>query len=145
MSSSCTLLLLAVAVALLARPAAAWSRQLQADNCTDSPGANRPQECTNGFLGIGGNQWDNNEIECHVCTNSTTETYQLKCNLNFKITSNNTIDCELDQGPLHSAIKFSCDAGLSSSCLPWLSDLKHLPACTGHHRRFSAAEGHIAG
>ena len=123
MRPSCTLLLLAIAAALLAQPAAAWSRQLkvgpqqisslgqhpgcrwlgvgshsaaerpaladlhlphrprrlvtscrhqllpsilgllppsQADNCTGSPGTNRPQECTNGFLGIGGNQWDNN-------------------------------------------------------------------------------------
>ena len=24
--------------------------------------------------GIGGNQWDNDEVECHVCKNATTET-----------------------------------------------------------------------
>ena len=49
---------------------------------------------------------------------------RLQCNLNFKITSNNTIDCELDQGPLHSAIKFSCDARVSAGAAlvgVWLS------------------------
>ncbi|PRW45334.1 lysozyme C-like [Chlorella sorokiniana] len=93
-----TLLLLAVAAALLAQPAAAWSRHLL-------------QECTNGFLGIGGNQWDNN------------------CNLNFKFTQNNTIDCELDQGPLHSAIKFSCDAGGCTITCDWTQVQDTVPGC----------------
>ena len=42
-----------------------------------------------------------------------------QCNLNLKFTQNNTIDCELDQGPLHRAIKFSCDAGVSGNLEAW--------------------------
>ena len=57
----------------------------------------------------------------------------LQCNLNFKVTSNNTIDCELDQGPLHSAIKFSCDAGVSFRCCRAVlfACCRALPHCAG--------------
>ncbi|GAB4814371.1 hypothetical protein N2152v2_001417 [Parachlorella kessleri] len=99
---------------------------LQANACSDSPGKNRPDVCSNTIPGIGGNQWDNNEIECHICSNPT---YQLKCNLNFKFIQNNTVDCELDQGPLHTAISFSCPIQDCVINCDWAKVQGQVPGC----------------
>ncbi|GAB4816035.1 hypothetical protein N2152v2_003081 [Parachlorella kessleri] len=103
------LLVLAVLVGSLAVCSAAGRELLQ--------GGPRPSECSN-TLGIGGNQWEGDEIECHFCD------YQLKCDVDTDIVTSSSVKCELDKGVLSSAINFECPVPKNGQVLSTTCDWK---------------------
>jgi hypothetical protein len=70
------------------------------EGCSASPGSQIPSECSGA---LSGNQWDKDELECHV-----PQGYQLKCDHNQEIVGDNTVRCNIDGGPLSSEIEFEC-------------------------------------
>jgi hypothetical protein len=93
------------------------------EGCSASPGSQTPPECSGTFSG---NQWDKNELECHV-----PQGYQLKCSYNHEVISSNKVDCNIDAGPLSSEIKFSCpvDDNCQINC-NWADVQGKLPGAT---------------
>jgi hypothetical protein len=93
------------------------------EGCSASPGSQKPPECTGA---LSGNQWDKNELECHV-----PQGYQLKCSYNHEVISSNKVDCNIDAGPLSSEIKFSCpvDNNCQINC-NWADVQSKLPGAT---------------
>jgi hypothetical protein len=93
------------------------------EGCSASPGSQTPPECSGNFSG---NQWDKDELECHV-----EQGYQLKCDHNQETFGSNTVRCNIDAGPLSSEIKFECpvDGNCQINC-NWADVQGKLPGAT---------------